>query len=299
MNVNDDDADVLVDETNKSSADDLSEKERASIEIDLMQNSIRKQLLKNQYRELWGEEHGYQSPNSYQQDIVADETDYVNKVNEDIVDKDETETDDANEDEDKYADEDVEVNPDDDESYVPGIEPDDNDEDEDDAVCDNNDKADDVGEDEVAEGVIETNNKKETSFFKKWVNNNTDVVSYYNINCNCRIPHDFDTVEGNRLGNWVHDQRQKFKTGQLSDDIINLLSDLQFDFSLQVNVVGSKLTVPVALSNIFKYKKEHGHISIPNKEPHKQLRFWITHASLLPAGGGSNVESGTYEFPSP
>jgi hypothetical protein len=84
-------------------------------------------------------------------------------------------------------------------------------------------------------------------------------------------------VEGNTLDNRVHDQRKKFKTGQLSDDRINLLSNLQFDFLLQANIVGAKLTVPVAISNIFKYKKEHGNISIPNKEPHKQLRRWITH----------------------
>jgi hypothetical protein len=132
----------LVDETNKSSTDDLSEKERHSIEIDLMQDSIRKQLLKDQYRDLWGKDHGYQSPNSDQQDIVADETDNVDKVDEDIVDKDKTETD---VDEDADEDEDVEVNPDDDDSYVPGIEQDDNNEDEGDAVCDNNDNADDVG----------------------------------------------------------------------------------------------------------------------------------------------------------
>jgi hypothetical protein len=43
-------------------------------------------------------------------------------------------------------------------------------------VCGNNDKADDVGEDEVVEGVIETNNKKENVFFMKWVNNYNDVV---------------------------------------------------------------------------------------------------------------------------
>jgi hypothetical protein len=179
---------------------------------------------------LWGEEHGYNSPNRDQQDIVADKTDNVDKVNEDIVDKDETETDDVDEDEDKDkdadADEDVEVNPDDDESYVPGVELDDNDEDEDDAVCDNNDNADGVGEEEVVEAVIETNNKKENSFFKKWVNTYNDAVSYYNTNCNCRVPHKFATVEGNKLGNWVHDQRKKFKTKQLSDDRINLLSDL-------------------------------------------------------------------------
>jgi hypothetical protein len=75
----------------------------------------------------------------------------------------------------------------------------------------------------------------------------------------------------------VHDQRNKFKRGQLSDDRINLLSDLQFEFSTQPKVV--KLTVPVAISKIFKYKKENGNISIPNKEPYKQLYHWITHAN--------------------
>jgi hypothetical protein len=51
---NDDDADIMVDETNKSSADDLGEKECHSIEIDLMQDTIREQLLKDQYREYCG-----------------------------------------------------------------------------------------------------------------------------------------------------------------------------------------------------------------------------------------------------
>jgi hypothetical protein len=47
---------------------------------------------------------------------------------------------------------------------------------------------------------------------------------------------------------------------------------------MQTNVVGKKLTVPMAISNIFKYKKEHGNVAVPNKEPHKQLRRWIVHA---------------------
>jgi hypothetical protein len=42
MKVNDGDADLLVDETNKSSADDLADKERHSNEINLMQDTIRK-----------------------------------------------------------------------------------------------------------------------------------------------------------------------------------------------------------------------------------------------------------------
>jgi hypothetical protein len=80
---NDDDADLLVDETNKNSPDDLAEKERHSIEIDLMQDTIRKQLLIDQYRDLWGEDQRYQSPNSDQMDTVDDKTDNVDKEDED------------------------------------------------------------------------------------------------------------------------------------------------------------------------------------------------------------------------
>jgi hypothetical protein len=41
------------------------------------------------------------------------------------------------------------------------------------------------------------------------------------------------------------------------------------------------LTLSVAISNIFKYKKEHGNISVPNKEPHKQIHRWITQAKAV------------------
>jgi hypothetical protein len=64
----------------------------------------------------------------------------------------------------------------------------------------------------------------------------------------------------------------------LADDRISLLSDLEFDFSMQTNVVEKKLAVPIAISRIFKYKKEHGNVAVPNREPHKQLRRWTVHA---------------------
>jgi hypothetical protein len=48
MKANNDSADLLVDKTSKSSADDLGEKECHSLEMDLMQYTIRKQLLKDQ-----------------------------------------------------------------------------------------------------------------------------------------------------------------------------------------------------------------------------------------------------------
>jgi hypothetical protein len=127
-------------------------------------------------------------------------------------------------------------------------------------VSGNNDNADDVGEDEVFEGVndaedvgegevvegVETNTNNQNRHYETWINNYNNVVSYYNTNGDCQVTRDFATAEGLMLGNWVHDQRKKFKNG-VSDDRINLLSDLQLDFSMQTNVVGAKLTV--------KYKK--------------------------------------------
>jgi hypothetical protein len=213
---------------------------------------------------LWGEEHRYRTPPSEQQDTVSDVMVNVDKANVVTVDKDETESDDVDEDEDEDTNEDVQVKPDDDSSYVPGVSLGDNDEDEDDTVGGNNDNADDVGEDELVEDVIDaedvvegvdTNTKNQKRHYEAWINNYNDMVSYYNTNGHCIVKGQFATAEGRMLGNWVHDQRKSFKAGVLSDARINLLSDLQFDFSMQTNVVEKKLTVPVAISKIFKYKK--------------------------------------------
>jgi hypothetical protein len=110
------------------------------------------------------------------------------------------------------------------------------------------------------------------------VNNCNNMVTFYNMNGHCIAKTNVDTAEGKKLGNWVHDQRKKFEAGTLADDRISLLSELEFDFSMQTNVVEQKLTVPIAISIIFKYKKEHGNVAVPNREPHKQLCRLIVHA---------------------
>jgi hypothetical protein len=223
--------------------------------------------LIDQYRDLWGEYHGYQSLNSDQKDIVDDKTENVDKEDEDTEDKDDVE-----------EDEDVKFKADEDESFVPEDEPDDDDEgddDDDDAVCDQEENPDDVGEDKAGEGVKEINFKKLNAFKTKWVHTYKDLVSFYNTNGNCHIPHQFVTGEGYWLVNWVHDQRKKLKHGKLTDDRINLLADLQFEFSTHPNVVGAKLTVPVAIYKIFKYKKENRNISIPNKETNNHTNSYI------------------------
>jgi hypothetical protein len=209
----------------------------------------------------------------------------VDKAEVGSVDKDETESDEVGKVED--TNEDVQVKVDDDSSYIAGTSFGDNDHDEDDAVGGNNDNSDDMGEDKTVEEVIvaedkaggdETITKKQQQHHDTWVNNYNNMVTFYNTNGHCIAKRNVDTAECKKLGNWVHDQRKKFKAGTLADDRVSLLSELEFDFSMQTNVVDQKLTVPIAISRIFKYKKVHGNVAVPNTEPHKQLRRWIVHA---------------------
>jgi hypothetical protein len=261
--VNDTVADAMVDDKNKSSVDGVSGKEFDSNEIDRMQHNMRKSLFKRRYKEVWGKDQGYQSPPIENPDNASHVTVNVDKAEVRSVDKDKTGSDDVDEDEDEGTNEDVQVKRDDDSSYLPGISLGDNDEDEDedDAVGGNNNNADDVGEDKavgdviVAEDVVggvETNTKMQKLHYEAWVNNYNYMVSFYNTNGHCIVKRTVATAEGRKLGNWVHDQRKKIKAGTLSDDRITLLSDLQFNYSMQTNVVEQKLTVPMAISSTRK-----------------------------------------------
>jgi hypothetical protein len=87
-----------------------------------------------------------------------------------------------------------------------------NDEDEDDAVGGNNDNADDVGEDELVDDVIdaddvvegvEINTNHQKRHYEVWVNNYNDMVSYYNTNGDCILKRKLATVEGRMLGNCI------------------------------------------------------------------------------------------------
>jgi hypothetical protein len=165
----------------------------------------------------------------------------------------------------------------------------------------NDDNADYVGEDEafedgiVAENVVrdvEKNTKMQKLPYEAWVNTYNNMVLLFNTNDHCIVKHPVAIAEVCTLDSWLHDQRKKIKAGKLSDDRITLLSDLQFDFSMQTNVVEQMLPVPMAISRIFKNKKEPGNVAVPNKEPHKQLRRWIfqakaTSKKIIAQGGGN------------
>jgi hypothetical protein len=218
------------------------EQEADSIAIDVMLNKTRRSLMKRIYERRWNQPHRSGDSSSVNTDILSDVSDNVEVGS---VDQDETESDDVRVDEDTNEDQ---------------------------AKPDEDSRA------EVEVGEDKTINKKQQQHHDKWVNNYNNMVTFYNSNGHCIAKRNVDTAEGKKLGNWVHDQRKKFKAGTLADDRISLLSELEFDFSMQTNVVEKKLTVPIAISRIFKYKREHGNVAVPNEEPHKQLRRWIVHA---------------------
>jgi hypothetical protein len=57
-----------------------------------------------------------------------------------------------------------------------------------------------------------------------------------------------------------------------------MLAKIHFESKMQYNVVGAKLTVGVAISQIFRYQKENGNIKVPMQDPYKQIHRWIVHA---------------------
>jgi hypothetical protein len=105
-----------------------------------------------------------------------------------------------------------------------------------------------------------------------------DLVYYYEAHGDCHVVPKYVTAEDHFLGNWVHDQRNKYKAGTLTAERMDMLATIHFEFTMQPNVVGAKLTVAVVISQICKYQKEHGTIEVPMKDPYKQLHRWIVHA---------------------
>jgi hypothetical protein len=131
----------------------------------------------------------------------------------------------------------------------------------DDDDLDGNDE--EVSEEGGGVGVEETNDKKTNAFDMTWVKQYADFVHYYNKNGDFHVVRKYVITEGNSLGNWVNDQRKKYKTINLSAEQINMLANVHFEFMKQHNVVGAKLMVGVAISQIFRYQKENGNIEVP------------------------------------
>jgi hypothetical protein len=138
----------------------------------------------------------------------------------------------------------------------------------------------------------EMKHKKTNSFNQKFVKRFDHLVKYVNAHGDFHVIRKYVTVDGHFLGNWVHNQRKKYKAGMLSASRIDMITTLHFEFMMQRNFVGAKLTVTVAIFEIFKYQKEHGNIEVPRKSPFKQLHHWIfpTEAKKIIKEGEGNPQ---------
>jgi hypothetical protein len=80
------------------------------------------------------------------------------------------------------------------------------------------------------------------------------LVKYFNAHDDCNVVQKYGTTDGHHLGNWVRDQRKKYKSRIFLSSPINMLTTLNFEFTMQRNVIGNKLTFSVAIYQTFKYK---------------------------------------------
>jgi hypothetical protein len=171
-----------------------------------MQDNIMKQLKKEAYKEWRGEEHGYLS--------ASTNSDRVHKKDE-YVGMGEDQENDDNRDEDEYDDK--YKNGDD--TYRP---PHGNPNDKPEAPAGDEVFDEDAGGDieESSEEEEELKQKTIHSFDERFVKIFADLVHYQDTHDDCHIVRKYITAEGYKLGNWVHEQRKKYKSGNLSDERI-------------------------------------------------------------------------------
>jgi hypothetical protein len=95
------------------------------------------------------------------------------------------------------------------------------------------------------------NHKKFNSLDKRCVEILAYLVKYIAAHVDYYVRRSFVTADGHHLGNWVHDQRKKYKSRTLTDSQIDMITPLDFQFTNQWNVGGNKFTVPVSIASFF------------------------------------------------
>ena len=109
-------------------------------------------------------------------------------------------------------------------------------------------------------------NDVESKNLLKWNRMYNLAKEYYEKNGNLLIPHSYLVNFGGetyRLGNWVHNQRNFYKRGKLTQNKIKLLEDLGIKWSdVKRGVLDRKWLI--MYKETLKYYNENGNLVIPN-----------------------------------
>ena len=133
-----------------------------------------------------------------------------------------------------------------------------------------------------------TSSKKKSSgsigvYHRRWSMKFHELSVYRRERGHCRVPQHYPVNP--KLGTWVHNQRQKYKLGVLTEERKNMLDRLGFKW--EVSRGGERADYPfdgrfknweIMFSEMASFRETHGHCNIPNKGEYRsdysQLRKW-------------------------
>ena len=104
----------------------------------------------------------------------------------------------------------------------------------------------------------------------RWMERYTELEQYKNSEGHCNIPQ--GSTEHPALANWVKQQRRLYKEGKLSDDRVQHLEDIGFEW-----VRGQKgAPWEQRYGELQQYKNSEGHCNIPQRSTeHPALANWV------------------------
>lgn len=117
----------------------------------------------------------------------------------------------------------------------------------------------------------ESTTYEKKTFDVMWLNKYNDLKNFYARYGHCYVPQRY--LPNRALGKWVHKQRQEFKKKILTEERVQALNALDFQFTISNR---AESLWYVRLEELKAYRKQHGHCKVPQKyPPNKTLGMWV------------------------
>jgi len=111
----------------------------------------------------------------------------------------------------------------------------------------------------------------------KWEERYLQLLYFNEENGHCNVPYNYS--DNQQLGNWVSQQRQKKKSGNLLPERERLLEEIGFNWGNERDFGGVKPTElwDLRYQELLAFKQQHGHCKVPhNYFDNKQLGKWVS-----------------------
>jgi len=113
--------------------------------------------------------------------------------------------------------------------------------------------------------------KKTKGTSKAWNERLEELKQYKQVNGNCKVKRNYVNQQ---LANWVHNQRNKYKNGTLSNEQTDHLNGIGFEW--EVKKQDNEQYWDERFEELKQYEEQNGHCNVPREYKHnKQLGKWV------------------------